>query len=561
MSSRVKPSIDGFVSRRAPIHHGGRLGVSDAGARASQGMIPGTPVGEVARRRVGLDQARVVKKQAAPQASGRPEKLPLANPVAVGLSRSDIDSSLSDIDTEEPTGGKKRGTRGRKPFKVVMRRIVTLLIVIAIAVGGYIGVKALIAGGKMFSGGLINLVQKAPLKEDANGRSNILIFGTSEDSQGGEHPGAELSDSIMMVSLDQGEGVASMVSVPRDFWVELDNPCDVGYEAKINTVYMCAAGESGDVQAGAQALQKKVGEVLGFEIHYYAQVNYKVLSDVVDAIGGVDVTIETEDPRGIYDPNFDWMCNHQCNLVKYANGEVAHLDGQRALALARARNAQGGYGLPGGNFDRERNQQKIIKAIQEKAVSAGTLSDVGKVTSLIEALGDNLKTNFETKEVRTLIDLAREIGGEKLTAVPLDTEGEAVVTVGDYYGQSIVRPVYGIYDYSDIHTYLRGKILNAGESSRQVTVSVYNASGITGLAQQVADELEMQGLTVFTVGNAPSGGDAVETYYYGDLSDAKTTRQVFSEMGMTQGRGDVYSLGIVDDGSDVKIVVGSSASQ
>jgi len=52
--------------------------------------------------------------------------------------------------------------------------------------------------------------------------------------------------------------------------------------------------------------------------------------------------------------------------VKYAQGETVLLDGERALALSRARNAQGGYGLEGGNFDREKNQQNDIESAPRK---------------------------------------------------------------------------------------------------------------------------------------------------------------------------------------------------
>lgn len=560
MNNKNRHNIDGFVSRRAPISHGSRLGVSGASqqgfSRPRQSMDVS---GVTGRRRVGLPPDQPLRQS--PRTAPTPAEVNSSGAVAMtpGLSRADIDNSLRDIDTDQDStnGKKKRGGKKRNYFKIA-KRILQFLLIIGVVVGLYVGVTAMMAGGRMFNGGFMGLVQKAPLKTDANGRSNILIFGTSEDNEGGDHPGAELSDSIMLVSVDQEEKNAAMVSIPRDFWVELDNPCDVGYEAKINTVYMCGKGTTGEDAAGAAALQKKVGEVLGFDIQYYAHVNYSVLSETVDALNGIEVTIESDDPRGIYDPNFDWMCNHQCNLVKYENGEVAQLDGERALALARARNAQGGYGLSGGNFDRERNQQKIIKAIQQKAVSAGTLADVGKVTGLIEALGDNLRSNFETKEVRTLIDLAREISGDKLVSVPLDEEGSAVVTVGNYYGQSVVMPVDGIYDYTGIQSYLRSKIVVGGAAQESKTVSVYNASGVPGLAQEFADDLEVSGMTVISVDNAPesyTGGN----YFYGNLEGGSETKRALEKMGIKH-REQGAMAGIVDDGSDIKVIIGTESS-
>ena len=130
-------------------------------------------------------------------------------------------------------------------------------------------------------------------------------------------------------------------------------------------VFYCAYAPNQDEKAGAANLMAKAGEILGLDIQYYIHADWTALVQAVDAVGGVDVTIESTDPRGIYDSSTG---------IKYANGEVAHLNGEKALALARARNHNyGDYGLAGGNYDREKNQQKILAALQQKAMSAGTL--------------------------------------------------------------------------------------------------------------------------------------------------------------------------------------------
>ncbi|MGO3701609.1 MAG: LCP family protein [Candidatus Saccharimonadales bacterium] len=442
----------------------------------------------------------------------------------VGISRGEIDESLKGIDDPDTDKkGRVRKTpeqRARRRKRI--KRIVLALLFILVLIGGFIGVRALLASSKMFQGNFFDFAQKAPLKQDENGRSNILVFGTSEDSEGGDHPGGNLTDSIMVLSINQEQKNAYMISIPRDLWVKYETACSAGYEGKINAAYMCASDDGANEEAGAKAVQRKVGEVLGLDVQYYAHLNNKVVADTVDALGGVEVTIESDDPRGIYDPNFDWQCNHQCNMVNYQNGEVAQLDGAHALALARARNAQGGYGLSGGNFDREKNQQKIMRAIQDKAISAGTLMNFGKVTGLIDALGNNLRTNFEIKEVRTLAELGQEVSGDKLQSLPLEAEGESVVTTGDYMGQSIVRPVEGIYDYSGIASYLRKKMTNNPISREAAQVDVYNASGVAGAAQEEADKLEQQGFTVGVIDNAPEGATAL--YQVGEGNDATKTK-------------------------------------
>lgn len=77
----------------------------------------------------------------------------------------------------------------------------------------------------------------------------------------------------------------------------------------------------------------------GLDVQYYAHINYTVVREAVDAVGGVDVKIESSDPRGILDRNFDWKCNCECYYVNYKNGEVAHMDGEHALAFMRTQRA------------------------------------------------------------------------------------------------------------------------------------------------------------------------------------------------------------------------------
>ena len=191
--------------------------------------------------------------------------------------------------------------------------------------------------------------------------------------------------------------------------------------------------------------------------------------------------------------------------MKYSNGQKAHLDGEHALALARARNAAGGYGLPNGNFDREKNQQLVIKALREKALSAGTLTNLGSLTGLIDALGNNLRTNVETKEIRTLMDLASKIESDKIVSLSLVEEDNMLVTTGMYMGQSIVRPVAGIMNYSEIHKYVKNSMTSEPHVKEAPKVTVLNGSGVAGAAQEAADLLEGAGFTVVSVDNAPEG--------------------------------------------------------
>lgn len=297
--------------------------------------------------------------------------------------------------------------------------------------------------------GLTALVKHDPLQKDENGTTHMLIFGNSSDDP--NHGGALLADSIIVLSIDNRTKDSHTVSIPRDLWVQYGTSCANGSEGKINAYYQCILKQNGGDQSGAsRAFADKIGDILGINIQYYAEVNYTFVKDVVDAVDGVDVVINSDDPRGILDRNFDSKCPNgpnTCYYVKYENGP-AHLDGIHALYLARARNAKGGYGLPQSNFDREANQQMILRAVQKKALSAGVLSNPLRVIALADSLGDNIKTNIKSSELRSAAELLNAIDGDAITTITLNSTTNPLVTTGNQAGQSIVLPTAGLFDYS-----------------------------------------------------------------------------------------------------------------
>lgn len=412
----------------------------------------------------------------------------------------EINDSLRQIDDEKPQRPKRRFRVTRKGVK----KTALILLALALLIGGYLGVKTLLAGGSVFKGNLFDVFTNKSLKKDEYGRSNILLFGTSEDSPAHMQQGSGgLTDSIMVISIDQEKKNAIMFSVPRDIWVDYGQDCLAGYSGKINALYECAKDGTSE-QEGANTLKAKVAEVFGIDIQYYAKVNYTALQDAVNAVGGITVTIDSDDPRGIYDPNFDWQCNYRCKMVKWPNGP-AQLDGEHALALARARNAAGGYGLGGGNFDREQYQQKIILAIKEKAASAGTLANPVAVSGLIDSIGNNVETNFETSEIKTLVDLAGSINKTNIRSINLVDKNKPLVTTGSYNGQSIVKPVAGIDDFSDIQAYINEQFSGGSTTSTEnATVEVLNGTDRSGVASKKERELEELGISITSIGDAPT---------------------------------------------------------
>ena len=514
-----KSSIDGFIPRRPDSQVGERHLVNASSPIA-------TP-----RRRQLQTEADMVGDQI-----GMPREGKIIGQSNIG--RSDISESLSQIDDieeqrpprkmsrrEKRRWKKENRTKAQKTRKRIVVIIVSILAAALLAVGGYLAFKAFNAAGHVLNGNFLDLIQNAPLKEDENGRSNFLILGTSEDDPG--HEAGYLTDSIMILSVHQKNKDAYMFSIPRDLYVDYGQACMSGYKGKINVYFSCVNDGESDAaeQDRLSKTQAFIGDIVGLDIQYGVHVNYTVMRDVVNAIGGeITVTIDSRDPRGVMDSNFDWKCGdwsqriQNCppsgHFIDYPNGEVT-IDAEHALYLAQARGDRAPtYGFEQSNFDRERNQQMIAVAIRDKAMSVGTLTNLGAITGLIDALDNNLRTNLQTKEIRTIMDLAQNIKSEDIQSLDFYSDEDPIFTTGALPGAgSSVYPVAGVYDYSELQSFIN-KQLNAEPFMKEDPhLTVLNGSGELGMAQFVADSLTEKGFTVDMVDNAPEGTyEKIEIY-------------------------------------------------
>jgi anionic cell wall polymer biosynthesis LytR-Cps2A-Psr (LCP) family protein len=554
---RKQPSLDGFIPRR-PYSQLGQLHDSDS--------IPDV---DIAQRQ---SDRQLHTTDTARQPIGVPRESQL-------LGRNDIDESLSQIDDDdEETGMKGFKKRKRidgkvKPPKKVKRIVkwsIIALVTLLLGIGIFLGVKLLLAGNSIFNGNIFDLLQSQPLQEDENGRSNFLILGTSEDDPG--HPAGMLTDSMMILSVDQTKKNAYMISIPRDLYVDYGRACPAGYQGRINAFFSCISSGTDDAaeQERLNETQELVGEIFDMDIQYGAHVNYTVVRDVIDAIGGeITLTIESRHPNGILDSNFDWKCGASYNerlancppdghFLQYPNGEVT-LDAEHALYLAQARGDRAPtYGLEQSNFDREKNQQKVLVAIKEKAVSAGTLTNIGAVTGLIDALGSNLRTNIQTKELRTLMDLGVSIESSNITSISLIDADPSLLTTGPVDGASVVMPTAGIYEYGDLQAYVAKSISSDPVIREAANISVLNGSGIVGAATEISDELTAKNYTISEVGNAPEGDyEAIEIY---QLNDKKSgTADALSKLYGVTIKTDTPPVSVVGE-TDFVVIVGQDPS-
>jgi LCP family protein required for cell wall assembly len=317
--------------------------------------------------------------------------------------------------------------------RILVWSFLTLFILIFIA-AAWEAVSLSSASKKAFgSSNIFSYFDIAPLQTDANGRVNILLVGYSVDDPG--HQGANLTDSIMLLSMNQTKHTAYMLSIPRDLYVKLG---DNGY-GKINEAYN---------DGGMPLLQQIVQDDFGVQIGYYGLINYSAVRDMVNAVGGIDVTIKSSDPRGLYDPNISPVDG---GPLKLANG-IQHLGGQTALNLTRARgDAYGSYGFAQADFDRTEHQRQVLTAIKQKLTWKIVLNPHTN-WQIFSAFGNNVKSNLTPAEARGVFSLMRKTPDSAMASYSLRSlKGTNYLT--DYYsptsGATLI-PINGASDFSDI---------------------------------------------------------------------------------------------------------------
>ena len=393
---------------------------------------------------------------------------------------------------------KKDKPEKKKPGKV--RRIISIItLLVVLALIGLIAwavlwgndIIAKITGGQGNVFDLIKFIEPTydPLKTDSNGRTNILAFGTSGYNMAGDegrgvHAGAQLTDSIMMISLNQETGDIAMLSLPRD--LKSSTTCTA--TGKINELYWCRGGGA-DVSAeqeaaAAGALMAEVGDILGVDFQYFAHLNWGSLVSIIDILGGITVTLD----EGIY----DYYWTH----AVYDPGVAYTLNGEDALGLARAR-----HGTSGGDFSRGSSQQKILIGIKNKILEKEL--SITDIIGLASALGDNFRSNFSIDELKSAAHLTFDFDFDSMRQISLWPDYMRTGTLEN--GISYVFPRAGTYSYGNIQAYVAENLSNDPRTYEHPTIAIFNAVGEAGLASTEKTKLEAEGYTINNIGNVPEG--------------------------------------------------------
>lgn len=240
---------------------------------------------------------------------------------------------------------------------------------------------ALLAGGLYYAVGKVydklnydeiaSLVSE-PIKDE--GIINVLLIGNDSRSNGEDGR----SDAMILVSINHQTGKIYMTSLLRDMYVEIP-----GYKNnRLNAAYSFG---------GAELLMETVEENLDINVNRYVQVNFEAFANLVDAVGGIDLELSSEEIEYVnaYLVEYNMLTDRPqgTDNMDPSAGGLVHLNGPQALAYTRNR-------YIGTDFGRTERQRKVLEAVIKKLPKA-VVSNPGE---LMNGLLPNLTTNLTKNE-------------------------------------------------------------------------------------------------------------------------------------------------------------------
>jgi polyisoprenyl-teichoic acid--peptidoglycan teichoic acid transferase len=242
----------------------------------------------------------------------------------------------------------------------------------------------------------------AVLKGEENGRINILLLGIAGQGKAGTN----LTDTLMIASINTQTNQVALMSLPRDFYVKTSDSAQM----KINSVLQYGLNKYNKDTAKAVGILKDVlADITSLPINYYLILNFDGFEKAIDLIGRINVMNE----RDIYDSRYPGP-NFSYETFKLDKG-FQRLDGATALKYARERHDD-----PEGDFGRAKRQQQVMQAAKNKIFSTGTLFNFFALNNLLNNLGDNIKTDISTEEMESFFELSKKLDMNNINNVVID---------------------------------------------------------------------------------------------------------------------------------------------
>jgi LCP family protein required for cell wall assembly len=399
---------------------------------------------------------------------------------------------------------------------------ITLLVVANLAVLALIWV--IQTGNNLFSSAATDEKVSDVLDESSGDQLTFLIVGS--DSRAGLDDltnfgvasGAR-GDVVMLVRLDKTTSSAQMLSIPRDYYVEIPGHG----QTKINAAY---------AYGGPSLMVETIKSNFDVEINHYVEIDFVGFEALVDRVGGIEIT-------------FPYPARDSKSGLDVDAGTQL-LDGSQALAYARSRHyqeLQGGswVSVKANDFGRSERQQEVIRALLSRLKTPGSIAEAGDIAS---AMSQNMTidSNLAETSVGSLIwdfkgILTGSIEGATLPGDVKTINGSSVVVASEPEAGTMLA------------NFRAGKTLAA----HPIRVEVLNGNGAAGAAGEMSRKLEDLGFRVDSIGNADSTSYGQTTVIVPDGSTDGD--EITSALGFG-----VVRFGTVDNGIDAVVIVGADAA-
>ncbi len=424
-------------------------------------------------------------------------------------------------------------------------------------------VLVIIAGGLLFSQGAFKLrkvfrggtataaalqenVNPELLKGEGSGRVNVLLLGRG----GGNHDAPDLTDTMMLASIDPINHAATLFSIPRDLWVNIPNHGSMKINAAWQTGEFAYLGKTitgstnhNAIAAGFDEVDQVVEDVLGINVDYNMLVNFQAFKQAIDTVNGVEVNV----PADLVDPTMAWE-NANNPILAHAGNQV--MNGKNALLYVRSRETT-------SDFARSLRQRSVLMALKSKVDTLGTLSNPMKLSGLVSAFGNNVDTDLSIKNATRLYRILRGIDQSNIGSIGLADAPNQYVTTGNVNGQSIVLPKTGLYNYGDIQSFVRSQLKDPYIIKEKARITVLNGTTVSGQATAKAAELQKYGYNVISTGNAPTTGWTQTTLVDLSHGKAKYTAHYLEGHFKVKPVKELPDKAIQTNGADFVIIVGS----
>jgi LCP family protein required for cell wall assembly len=308
-----------------------------------------------------------------------------------------------ELNRSKKSAGSKQQRRKKKRALSFLSILLLLFMVGVIGVFGYTYWKITAALNTMNQGTSGNTANAAEIddsprpimtgeEDDSSHAFAVAIIGTDRRSGSG---GSLNTDVLMVAVIDQSKHQVHLLSIPRD--TKMMAPGYSGYR-KANAAFALGVNkrrqqERNDqeiTETGYSVVKGMLSEYLEIPIRYHVHLGFQGFVDTVDAVNGITVDVKRS---MMYDSEKD---NTHINLSK----GVQTLDGKNALDYVRFRLDNRGVDYQSSDFDRNKRQQEVIRAVIDKLIS---FEGVSNIFSVVDAVAQNTSTNLSEGKMKDLI--------------------------------------------------------------------------------------------------------------------------------------------------------------